>query len=134
MTNRENEREAEGLWQLAETVAIADDRGKQINNAVTFRYADGTVTLRMLSPKPGLWRSEDDFYKLTANWEGDALYYRPPFGDFAELAIFEDGRFVNIGNGVKRIFERIAEDDVVDWNRDILNRRDLHDYGMGVSG
>jgi len=134
MLNNGNHRDAEGLWQLAESVAVADDQGKQANDAVTFLYSGGTVTLRLLTRHPESWRSNDDFYTLASKWKGNSLYYRPPFADFVELAAFEDGRFVNIGNGIKRIFEKIEPEAVVDWNRDILVPRALHDYAIQPDG
>jgi hypothetical protein len=119
---------AEGLWQFKKSVPIADDQGKSVNDTITFLYADGMVTLRLLTLHLETWKSPDDFYKLATDWRGNVLYYRPPFGDFVDLAEFENGRFVDIGNGVKRIFERITPDEVVQWNRDILKPRLPHDY------
>ena len=84
---------------------------------------------------PGQWRSDDDFYRLAARWDGDVLSYRPPFGPWAELAAYDGERFVNVGSGRKRIFRRIAPDDVVAFNRDILkDGREAHDYRIRPDG
>ncbi len=126
---------AEGIWQFKKSVPIEDDGGKQANDVITFVYHDdGTVTLRLLTLHPGQWKSEDDFYRLSTKWEDSALFYLPPFGDWTELAVFEDDRFVNVGNGKKRIFEKIGADQVIEWNKAILKDRELHDYRIQPDG
>lgn len=132
----QHHRQAGGIWQLQKTLPIENDMGKVANDIYTFSYDpdDGTITLRLLTLHPGQWKSKDDFYKLSAKWEGNTLYYLPPFGDWTELAVFENNRFVNVGNGMQRIFEKIPEDKVVGWNKDILKPRELHDYRIQPDG
>jgi hypothetical protein len=121
--------DAIGLWQLCETQQVPDDgRGRLTNDAYIFRYDGDTVTLRLVTVNPAMWKSDDDFYRLAARWDGDMLTYRPPFGDWAELAEFRGDHFEDVGGGTRRIFERIGEDQVADWNRAILAPRAPHDY------
>jgi hypothetical protein len=126
--------QAAGLWQLHEEVPWTGDPARQANDVHTFRYRGAEVTLRLLTLRAGQWKSPDDFYLLAARWQGNRLLYRPPFGPWSELASFEDGRFVNTGNGRKRIFHRISEEQVVPWNRAILADRTPHDYRRQPDG
>ena len=57
-----------------------DDGGRSACDAYTFRFDGDTVTLR-LRRAPGIWKSSDDFDRLSAQARNDALWYRPPFGD-----------------------------------------------------
>ena len=50
------------------------------------------------------------------------------------LLRFEDGRFVQMGSGRKRIFERIDDAQVAAWNRAILTPREPHDYRTRPDG
>jgi hypothetical protein len=131
--NRTQQR-AEGIWQFKKSITVSDDNGKVANDTFTFFYRGGKVILRLITLHPGQWKSDDDFYELSTRWEGDTLYYLPPFGDWTELAVFEDEHFVNIGSGVKRIFEKIAETEVADWNRNITTAREPHDYRIKPDG
>jgi hypothetical protein len=131
----ENHRQIEGIWQFESEEPVSEDNGKLVNDTFTFVYEDGTVTMRLLTLRPGQWKSDDDFYKLQARWQGDALYYLPPFGKWTELAMVEGDRFVNIGNGKKRIFAKVPGSEVVSWNRGILKPgRALHDYRIQPDG
>jgi len=135
MRNKNDRHQAEGTWQFEKEIPVEDDLGKLVNDVFTFLYEDDTVTLRLLTLRSGQWKSDDDFYKLSAKWEGNTLYYLPPFGSWTELAMFENDHFVNIGNGKKRIFKKIQNDEVVEWNRNILKaNRDRHDYGIKPVG
>jgi hypothetical protein len=123
--------DAIGLWQLRETQTVEDDgSGRLTNDAYTFRYDGDTVTLRLLTTNPAMWKSDDDFYRLAARWDGDMLSYKPPFADWAELAAFKGDHFEDVGGGTRRIFERITDDAVPDWNRAILKPREPHDYSI----
>jgi hypothetical protein len=123
--------DAIGLWQLRETQSTDDDAGGRLtNDAYIFRYDGDTVTLRLVTMNPAMWKSDDDFYRLAARWDGDMLSYRPPFADWAELAAFKGDHFEDVGGGTRRIFGRIADDEVADWNRAILTPREPHDYSI----
>lgn len=135
MTKIHKHREVEGIWQFEKEIPVGNDLGKQVNDVFGFLHEDDTVTLRLLTLHPGQWKSDDDFYKLAARWEGDTLYYLPPFGSWSELATFENDHFINIGNGKKRIFRKIGSDEVVEWNRNILKaNRERHDYRIKPVG
>jgi hypothetical protein len=125
---------ASGLWQVREEVPVDDDAGRLVNDVYIFRFDGETVTLRLLTPRIGQWKSDDDFYRVAAEWRGDTLFYRPPFGDWVELATFEDDRFVDVGSGRKRIFGRIDDSEVADWNAAILAPREPHDYRRRADG
>jgi hypothetical protein len=120
-----------GLWQLRETQSIPDDGdGRLTNDAYIFRYDGDTVTLRLMSLRPGIWKSDDDFYRVDARWNGSMLEYRPPFGDWTELASFDGDHFEDVGSGVRRVFGRVGDDEVAEWNRGILKPRERHDYSI----
>ncbi|HSI75135.1 MAG TPA: hypothetical protein VK957_04555 [Lunatimonas sp.] len=125
----------EGIWQFAYQEDFDGEKDMQLNEHFTFLYKDGTVTLRLVTMHPGIWKSEDDFYKLKAKFEKNTLYYLPPFGNWAKLAIFDNNHFVDIGNGKRRVFERISKDKVVKWNLNILKEnRELHNYRISPDG
>lgn len=124
---------AEGIWQFEESVP-AHDAGKIANDTITFVYRNEKVVLRLATLKLGQWKSKDDFYVLSTKWVGDALYYLPPFGSWTELAVFDGERFANVGSGVKRIFKKISETEIVDWNRNITAPREPHDYRTKPDG
>ncbi len=123
--------DAIGLWQLRETQSIADDgSGRQPNDVYIFRYDGDTVTLRLMTLQAGVWKSDDDFYRLDARWNGSMLEYRPPFADWADLASFEGDHFEDAGSGTRRVFTRIGDDEVAGWNAAILKPRARHDYSV----
>ena len=126
--------QATGLWQVAEDVPVTDDGGRAALDTYIFAFDGETVTLRLVTTTLGQWKSEDDFYRLAAECRGEALYFRLPFADWLELATFEDGRFVQVGSGRKRIFARIADGEVAGWNRAILASREVHDYRIRPDG
>ena len=125
--------DAIGLWQLKATEPAPECTGRDVTNHYTFRYDGDTVTVRLLTMHPGMWKSEDDFYRLEARWDGDMLSYRPPFGDWAEVAAFVGDHFEDNGNGIRRVFARISDAEVIDFNRAILAPRPAHDYSVQPS-
>jgi hypothetical protein len=131
MSGETEHEDAIGLWQLRETQAVEDDGdGRLTNDAYTFRYDGDTVTLRLATMNPAMWKSDDDFYRVAARWDGNMLSYRPPFGDWAELAAFDGDHFEDAGSGTRRVFGRITDDEVPDSNRAILRPREPHDYSI----
>lgn len=123
-----------GIWQYSREEPFADDGGRPGGNTVLFRFDGDTVTLRLLSVHRQWWSSPDNFYRLAALFEDDTLTYRPPFGDWTQLATFEDGRFVDIGGGRKRIFAKIDESALEERDRPIATPREPHDYRRRVDG
>jgi hypothetical protein len=126
--------QAAGLWQVKEDVPVQDDGGRPALDTHVFAFDGDSIVLRLISTTLGQWKSADDFYRLAAECRGEVLHFRPPFADWVELATFEDGRFVQVGSGHKRIFERIGEEAVSEWNRAILEPRERHDYRIRPDG
>jgi hypothetical protein len=134
MANAGGCEQATGIWQVKEDVPLEDDGGRLGLDTYIFAFDGHTATLRLITTTLGQWKSDDDFYRLAAECRGDALYIRPPFADWLELATFEEGHFVQIGSGRKRIFERIGEAQVTEFNRAILAPREPHDYRIRPDG
>jgi hypothetical protein len=129
MKNAFDTHAANGLWQLAREEPWPAATGREVNDCLTFELHGDEITLRLFALHDGQWQSADGFYKLAARWQGRQLQYLPPFGDWADLARFERGRFVDAGSGKRRVFERIAPAQVLDFNRAILLKgRPRHDY------
>jgi hypothetical protein len=114
--------DAEGLWQqVSEGPAPA---GEGSSMATTLRL----ITLGKVS-----WRSPDDVYTLTARWHGDTLQYLTPVGQWIDLAVFEAGRFVAVGDGTRRVFARIAPAQIAEFSAAILvPDRAAHDYAKSM--
>ena len=123
--------DATGLWQLKETREDADTGDRLTNNVDVFAYDGDTVTLRLATLQSGVWKSDDDFYRVEARWQDDMLEYLPPFADdWAELAEWTGDHFEDAGGGVRRVFGRVEASDVADYNRAILQPREPHDYSV----
>jgi hypothetical protein len=125
---------AVGIWQFRREESVDDDGGRPAGNTMLFKFDGDTVTLRLLSPHRQWWTSPDNFYRLAARFEDDALSYRPPFGDWTQLATFEDGYFVEIGGGRKRVFAKIDGTALEERDRPILRAREPHNYLRRVDG
>jgi len=125
--------DAEGLWQQASEVPAPGTEGKSLSDIYTFKYEHGLVTLRLLATAKVSWRSPDGFYTLKSQWQGDTLQYLAPIGQWTDLAVFENGRFVASGDGKRREYARITPDQVADFNADILRPdRPVHDYQRSI--
>jgi len=122
--------DATGLWQLQETRQEDDNGDRLTNNVDIFAFDGETVTLRLATTQAGVWKSEDDFYRVEARWQEDMLEYLPPFADWAELAEWRGDHFEDAGGGVRRVFGRVDAADVADFNRAILRQREPHDYSV----
>jgi hypothetical protein len=125
---------ASGIWKFRREESVDDDDGRPAGNTVLFKFDGETVTLRLLSVHRQWWSSPDNFYRLATRFDDDNLSYRPPFGDWTQLATFEDGRFVDIGGGRKRIFAKIDETALEERDRPILKPREPHNYRRRVDG
>jgi hypothetical protein len=122
--------DAEGLWQQAREVSAPGGDGKSLDDTYTFKYEDGLVTLRLMVISKMRWKSADSFYTLKARWDGNALSYQTPSGRWSELALFEDGKFVMYGDGMRREYDRIQTDQVADFSKAILEPRAPFDYSL----
>lgn len=134
-TNGVNEGdEREGIWQLDREIPDIEKR-ILYNNQYTFIFQQGYVIISLLSESLTQWKSPDDVYKLKSKWIDDTLYYLPPFGDWMPLAEFGDGVFFIKGSGKKRIFKKIAEENVASWNKALLmENRVPHNYDIQPDG
>lgn len=81
--------------------------------------------------KSWMWRTPDDIYRVQTRWKGDVLQWLPPFGTWADLARFEDDRFVDY-EGVP--FGRVTANELPDAHRALLTPREPHDYSIGPQG
>jgi hypothetical protein len=122
--------DAEGLWQQARESPASGGAGKSLDDTYTFKYEHGQVTLRLMVVSKMRWKSDDGFYTFKARWEGNTLYYLAPFEQWAELALFEDGKFVMYGDGKKREYDRIGPDQVAEFSKAILQPRAPFDYSL----
>lgn len=120
--------DAEGLWQQASEAPATGTDGKSLSDIYTFKYEHGLVTLRLMAISKVSWRSPDGVYSLKSRWQGDALQYLPPTGEWTELATFEGGKFVATGDGKRREYARITPDQVADFNAAIKADRPAFDY------
>jgi hypothetical protein len=111
--------DAEGLWQQAREVPAPGADAKHLSDIYTFKYEHELVTLRLMVLAKASWRSPDGFYALKSRWEGDTLQYLPPAGGWTDLAVFQNGGFVALGDGKRREYARITPDQVAERNADI---------------
>jgi len=121
--------DAEGLWQQAIEVPAPGTEGKSLSDIYTFKYEHELVTLRLLATSKVSWRAPDSFYTLKSRWERGTLQYLPPLGPWTDLATFEDGKFIALGDGKRREYARITPDQVAEFNADIRKAdRPAFDY------
>jgi hypothetical protein len=121
--------DAEGLWQQVREVPTPGTEGKSLPEIYTFRYQRDLITLRLLVISNATWASPDGVYTLKSRWQGNTLQYLAPAGQWADLATFEDGRFVVSGDGLKREYVRVTPSQVPEYNADILKAdRPVFDY------
>jgi len=123
---------AVGLWQIPplSRVASKSSHGMLPGTHGVFAFDGQFVTVQLLTEKDWMWKSEDDVYKLEARWEGDALFYRPPFATWQYLATFQGDRFfvVDEGRRLRWDFRRICREDLALRDAAILRERKVHDY------
>lgn len=78
--------------------------------------------------KEWMWKSEDDYYKLSSKWNHDSLYYLPPFGEWTFLAKFDGTNFMKKEQNVSFKYEKIKPNNIDSTNLSILKKRELHNY------
>jgi hypothetical protein len=125
--------DAEGLWRIP-VKSLAKKNGNQVAlpGIHLFRYDGQHVTVRLFTEKAWMWKTPDDVYKLKARWQGNDLYYLPPFAGWQLLATFEKGNFVirEENRDHEWVFERMQKENLDPGDRVFLAARDLHDYGI----
>jgi len=125
--------DAEGLWQQSREVPAPGTEGHSLADTYTFKYQGGLVTLHLMTMSKTSWRSPDDFYTLKSRWQGDALQYLTPVGQWIDLATFEAGRFVASGDGKRREYARITPDQIAEFSAGILTPdRPAFDYSRSM--
>lgn len=119
----------EGLWQQSREVPAPGTEGKNLPDTYTFKYEREQVTIRLMVLSSATWVSPDGVYALKSRWQGDTLQYLAPSGQWADLAEFENDRFVVSGDGFKREYARVTPEQVPAYNADIVKLgRQLFDY------
>jgi hypothetical protein len=112
--------DATGIWRVSREEPVADDGGRVAANVPIFAFDGATVTLRLRTVHRWQPRPPDDVFRLPARLANGALTYRAPNGVWVDLATFEDGRFVDVGNGRKRIYEPVTANDLDPGDRALL--------------
>jgi hypothetical protein len=102
-------------------VSSARDDGapKSITGSI-FAFDGATVALRLRTVHQWQARPPDDVFRLPARLADGELTYQAPNGAWVDLARFEDGRFVAVGSGRKRIYEPIAAGDLDPPDRTLI--------------
>lgn len=112
----------DGIWQFARSVPVNTPEGTHITNHYTFILDHGAVILRLMSLSPTFKHSANELYRLRAKWDGNMLYYLPPFSDrWEELAKFNGDRFISEGDGKRWEYTKIAPSAIADWNKDMVS-------------
>jgi hypothetical protein len=94
-----------------------------------FLYDGETVTLLLFTMKEWMYREPDDHWRLDAEWRGDTLHYRPPFGVMTPMARFTGGRFESISETPPYRYEAVSSEAACDAeDRILLAPRARHDY------
>ena len=101
-----------GIWRVSREQPVADDGGRAAANVPIFAFDGATVALRLRTVHRWQPRPADDVFRLPARFSDGELTYQAPNGAWVDLARFEDGRFVDVGSGRKRIYEPIAAGDL----------------------
>ena len=125
--------EVQGLWQFEKMAA--NSSGKKTSSGITDQYTfqikNSFITISLFTDHLTNWKSKDDIYILKIKWIEHTLYYLPPFGDWTPLADFDGTNFYQSDGKQKRIFKKIAESEIVDWNSEILKKDRLpFDYDL----
>lgn len=101
-----------GIWRVSGEQPVVDDGGRAAANVPIFAFDGATVALRLRTVHQWQPRPPNDVFRLPARFADGELTYQAPNGAWVDLARFEDGRFVDVGSGRKRIYEPIAADDL----------------------
>jgi hypothetical protein len=124
--------EAAGVWR----VPLAERRREspgivQVPGVVRFMYDGETVTMFLATMKGWMYRAKDDHWRMKSEWQGDVLYYLPPFGRMEPLARWKDGRFESTVDTPPYVYENVPSEAACDPEEKILVRpRERHDYSI----
>jgi hypothetical protein len=98
----------------------------------SFRFDGHYLTLRLITRKRWMWHSEDHFYRVRTKWEGEDLYWLPPFGSWEKFYAFRDGRFQNEDG--RWVWRKVSEESLPELTQPLLVPRAPHDYAITPSG
>lgn len=110
-----------GIWRVSREQSVVDDGGRAAANVPIFAFDGATVALRLRTLHQWQPRPPDDVFRLPARFADGELTYQAPDGSWVDLARFEDGRFVDVGSGRKRIYEPIAADNLEPADRALVS-------------
>jgi hypothetical protein len=95
-----------------------------------FHYDGVHVTVSLFTEKAWMWRRPDDIYRLDSRWQGNELQYRPPFGTWTRLAVFQTDHYMLPDDDKPWVFERVS-DAMKDADDRMLDAdRPPHDYAI----
>ncbi|MDD4575594.1 MAG: hypothetical protein PHI36_04105 [Bacteroidales bacterium] len=118
-----------GYWQIPiESRTIKNDNNILQSGNYLFFLDRNSITLSLWTMKEWMWKSEDDYYKLSSKWNHDSLYYLPPFGEWTFLAKFDGTNFMKKEQNVSFKYEKIKPNNIDSTNLSILKKRELHNY------
>lgn len=126
-----NELKAIGYWQIPKAQRIIKEPNSITGPGNYLFYYDGNfVTIYLFTEKDWMWKTEDDFYKLKSKWNGDSLYYLPPFGDWVYLAKFNETNFFceNKLENLTWKYQKITKREIEKRDYSILKNRNVHNY------
>lgn len=118
-----------GYWQIPiESRSIKVDNTVLGSGNYLFFLDRNSVTLSLWTMKEWMWKSEDDYYKLSSKWNHDSLFYLPPFGEWTFLAKFDGTNFIKKEQNVIFKYNKIKANEIDSIDSVILKKRKLHDY------
>jgi hypothetical protein len=132
--------DAVGIWKVPpqHAKALNDNRPNpklSYGAPASFRYDGQYVTLQLCKNKAWMWGPEDDCFRVKAKWEGNDLYWLPPFGGWTKLATIANGRFEERTDyGVVWKFERVGPEFLADYEQHLADEREPHDYAITPMG
>jgi hypothetical protein len=124
--------DAVGLWRVPTAERERQAPGVISHpGTVRFLYDGQTVTVFLMTEKEWMWKSPDDHYRLETQWQGDTLFYRPPFWRMTPLARFVGDHFESTDGTPPWRYEAVPSRDACDADdRVLLTERKIHDYSI----
>lgn len=128
-----------GLWRVPQEQEDAFNAEHEGGNThyskpASFLYDGEFVIMHLFTMKGWMWRSEDEFYRMRAEWQGDTLLIEPPFGRLTPLATFKGDHFVDENDSTKWIYERVGKAGVGEEEMLFLKPREPHNYDITPLG
>lgn len=123
-----------GYWQIPkESRTIKIDNNILESGNYLFFLDSNSITLSLWTTKEWMWKSEDDYYKLSSKWNHDSLFYLPPFGEWTFLAKFDGTNFIKKEQNMIFKYNKIKANEIDSIDSVILKKRKLHDYKIKAS-